>query len=72
VRLGTNELTFCANLLDHEESNIKPRDELQLGATTSVSATTDQRASRELWRWLVSLAFCALLFEWWYYHRRTV
>jgi len=31
VHLGTNDLAFCVDLLDAAESNIKPRDELQLG-----------------------------------------
>ena len=31
---GTNEVTFCANLLDAAESNIRPRDELKFGEYT--------------------------------------
>ena len=34
LRLGTNDTVFCVNLLDAAESNIKPRDELQLGKYT--------------------------------------
>ena len=37
LRLGTNDTVFCVNLLDAAESNIKPRDELQLGKYTKVS-----------------------------------
>ncbi len=40
LRLGTNDTVFCVNLLDAAESNIKPRDALQLGKYTKVSATT--------------------------------
>ena len=29
LRLGTNDMVFCVDLLDSAESNIKPRDELQ-------------------------------------------
>jgi hypothetical protein len=72
VRLGTNETVFCVNLLDAAESNIKPRDELQLGKYTKVSATTRQRANMELWRTIAALGLLVLLAEWWYYHRRTV
>ncbi|HYG33406.1 MAG TPA: VWA domain-containing protein, partial [Clostridia bacterium] len=72
LRLGTNETTFCVNLLDPAESNIKPRDELQLGKYARVAATTQQRANMELWRTIAWLGLAVLMFEWWYYHRRTV
>jgi Ca-activated chloride channel homolog len=72
LRLGTNDTTFCVNLLDAPESNIKPHDALQLGEHTTVSATTVTRANTELWRTIAVLGLLVLLFEWWYYHRRTV
>jgi hypothetical protein len=72
LRLGTNDLVFCVNVLDAAESNIQPRDELQLGKYTKVAATTMQRANMELWRTIAALALVALMVEWWYYHRRTV
>lgn len=72
LRLGTNDTAFCVNLLDAAESNIKPRDELQLGEYTKVSATTTKRANMELWRSIAALGLLVLLGEWWYYHRRTV
>jgi len=72
LRAGTNETVFCVNLLDAAESNIKPRDELQFGQYAKVSATTLQRANMELWRTIAALGLLVLLFEWWYYHRRTV
>ena len=72
LRLGTNDTVFCVNLLDAAESNIKPREELQLGKYTKVSATTKRRANMELWRTIASIGLLVLLAEWWYYHRRTV
>jgi Ca-activated chloride channel homolog len=72
LHLGTNDLTFCVNLLDATESNIRPRNELQLGKYTKVAATTMQRTNMELWRTIAALALLVLLIEWWYYHRRTV
>lgn len=72
VRLSTNEVTFCADLLDAAESNIKPRDELQLGKYTKVTATTMKRTNMELWRTIASIGLAVLMIEWWYYHRRTV
>ena len=71
LRLGTNETTFCVDLLDAAESNIKPRDELQLGKYSRITATTRHRTNMELWRSIASLGVLLLLFEWWYYHRRT-
>jgi Ca-activated chloride channel homolog len=71
VRVGTNETTFCVDLLDAAESNIKPREQLQLGKYSTVTATTRQRTNMELWRTIASLGLLVLLFEWWYYHRRT-
>jgi hypothetical protein len=72
LRLGTNDTVFCVDLLDAAESNIQPRDELQLGKYTKVKATSMQRANMELWRSIAGLALLVLLGEWWYYHRRTV
>ncbi len=72
LRLGTNETTFCVDLLDAAESNIKPREELQLGKYARVTATRLQRTNTELWRTIAALGLLVLLGEWWYYHRRTV
>jgi Ca-activated chloride channel family protein len=72
LRVGTNEVTFCANLLDSAESNIRPREELKFGEYTRVEATTVQRTNMELWRTLAAVGLAVLLFEWWWYHRRTV
>ena len=72
LRVGTNETAFCVDLLDAAESNIKPREEVQLGKFTRIGATTKQRTNMELWRTIAVLGFVMLLLEWWYYHRRTV
>jgi hypothetical protein len=72
LRVGTNEVTFCANLLDSAESNIRPREELKFGEYTRVEATTVKRTNMELWRTLAAIGLTVLLFEWWWYHRRTV
>jgi Ca-activated chloride channel family protein len=72
LHMGTNDTFFCSDLLDTAESNIKPRDELLLGKYTKVAATTVQRTNMELWRTIACVGLGVLLFEWWYYHRRTV
>ena len=71
LRLGTNDTVFCVNLLDAAESDTRPRSELDFGRFGSVAATATKRANLELWRWIAAAALAVLLFEWWYYHRRT-
>lgn len=72
VKSGTNEVVFCANLLDAAESDIMPRNELKFGKYAKTAATALRQASVEVWRWLTAAGLAVLLFEWWYYHRRTV
>ncbi|MFO1500551.1 MAG: VWA domain-containing protein [Verrucomicrobiota bacterium] len=72
VTVGTNETIFCANLLDAAESDITPKDEIKLGKYAKATATTLKRASLEIWRWMAAAVLAVLMFEWWFYHRRTV
>jgi hypothetical protein len=72
LKTGTNDTEFCVALLDPAESNIKPREELDFGKYTRVTATTLHRTNLELWRHIAAVALLVLLFEWWYYHKRTV
>jgi hypothetical protein len=37
-----------------------------------VEANTERQANTELWRTLALLALAVLMFEWWWYHKRTV
>jgi hypothetical protein len=71
LHIGTNETTFCVDLLDAAETNIKPHDELSLGKYTKVVATTLQRTNMEIWRTIALIGLLVLMIEWWYYHRRT-
>jgi Ca-activated chloride channel homolog len=72
LRAGTNETAFCVNLMDGAETDTTPRAELKLGKYSTVAATTVRRANVEIWRWIAAAALAVLLFEWWFYHRRTV
>jgi von Willebrand factor type A domain/Aerotolerance regulator N-terminal len=72
VKAGTNETIFCANLLDASESDIMPKNELKFGKYAKAAATRLRRASLELWRWIAAAGLAVLMFEWWFYHRRTV
>lgn len=72
LRAGTNDLSFCVNLMDAAESDIRPRDELPIGKFgAGIAATKVQRANTELWRWIALAGLAVLLFEWWWYHKRT-
>ena len=72
LRAGTNELSFCVNLMDAAESDIRPRDELPIGKFgAGVVATKIERTTTELWRWIALAGLCVLMFEWWWYHKRT-
>lgn len=72
LQVGTNNTVFCVDLLDANESNIRPRESISLGQYTQITATKLQRANMELWRTFAAAALVVLLGEWWYYHRRTV
>ncbi len=69
--LGTNEVAFCVNLMDANESAIEPREELQLGEYGRVEATMQLDTDKEMWRWFAMFCLGFLMFEWWFYHRRT-
>jgi Ca-activated chloride channel family protein len=71
VEAGTNQTWFCVNLLDASESRAQPRRELNFGKYGLVKASTTQRANLEMWRWIAAVGLAVLLFEWWFYHRRT-
>ena len=72
MRVGTNEVTFCVNVLDAAESNTKPRAELDFGKFNTISATAMRRSNVDLWRWIAATGLAVLMLEWWFYHRRTV
>ena len=68
---GTNALRFCVNLLDSDESSIRSRESLKLGEYGTVEATVQVNADKEAWRWIALVCLGFILFEWWFYHRRT-
>ncbi|MEC8988967.1 MAG: hypothetical protein VYB66_06970, partial [Verrucomicrobiota bacterium] len=73
---GTNALQFCVNLLNSDESRIRSRESLQLGEYSTVEATVEAKVQanvdKEAWRWIALICLGFILFEWWFYHRRTV
>ncbi len=71
LKTGTNEIVFCVNLMDAAESDTRPRAELPFGKYGNVAAATLKRANLELWRWIAAAGLLVLMFEWWWYHKRT-
>ncbi len=71
LQADTNTVRFCVALLDPAESSTTPREELPFGRFTKVTPVKLRRANQELWRWLALGGLCIVIFEWWYYHRRT-
>ena len=72
LKAGTNDVVFCVNLLDAAESNLEPKSELRFGKYSKAATTISRQANLEMWRWIAMAGIAVLLFEWWYYHRRTV
>jgi hypothetical protein len=65
------ERRFAINLFDQRESDIAPRQELQIGHNPVVADAKVSRAQKEFWRWLVLAALAVLLGEWYIYNRRV-
>jgi hypothetical protein len=61
--------TFAVNLLDADESNVQPRDEVRIGAQ-EVAAEAPRGQTRETWKWIALAALAVVFAEWLFYHRR--
>jgi hypothetical protein len=61
--------SFAVNLLDADESNLLPRETVQIGSEKFV-AGENRTQSRELWKWAVLAGLLFLLLEWFVYNRR--
>jgi hypothetical protein len=60
---------FAVSLLNRTESNLQPRDSIQVGSDKPLRAESRARANRELWGYLALAALLLLSLEWWVYHR---
>jgi hypothetical protein len=61
--------TFGVNLLSKTESDLAPREAIQIGSSKSVAGENRARANKELWGYLALLGLVLLALEWWVYHR---
>ncbi|MCO8124341.1 BatA and WFA domain-containing protein [Stieleria sp. TO1_6] len=60
---------FSINLFSRQESQIKPREQFELGYE-SVETSGAIETRKEFWRWLLLAALAILATEWWLYNRR--
>ncbi len=74
VREGTGGKAaqqFAVNLFDSRESDLVPREALDIGHEVVKAEATRQVARQELWRWLLLGAIALVLFEWYVYNKRV-
>lgn len=63
---------FAVNLFAAAESDIRPRERLQIGRTDITAAGAKQVGLHEIWPWLAGLALLLLMIEWQVYHRNRL
>lgn len=72
-----NRQHFAINLFDSRESDLVPREKLDLPYfddkkdDVGVFASTEEPSRQELWKWLLLGGLVVLVFEWYVYNRRV-
>jgi hypothetical protein len=61
---------FAVNLFNPSESDLTPREKLQIGSASVTPAASQQIGLQELWKWLAGLALVVLMIEWQVFHRK--
>jgi len=61
---------FAVNLFDTAESDLHPREILQIGSTAVAPTISAQIGLQELWKWLAGFALLVLMIEWQVFHRK--
>jgi hypothetical protein len=61
--------SFAVNLFNPIESAIAPAETVQVGQTAVNPEDEGDVGQRELWPWLLAIAFVVLLVEWWVHFR---
>jgi hypothetical protein len=61
---------FAVNLFDKSESDIQPRETLQIGSSSVAPTPSQQVGLKELWKWFAGLALIILMIEWQVFHRK--
>jgi hypothetical protein len=66
---GGPSRSFAVNLLDANESNIEPREEIRIGSDR-ITTGQERPQPREIWKWILLVAAALLAVEWVVYNRR--
>jgi hypothetical protein len=61
---------FTVNLFAPEESDIAPRQTIQIGQTTITPGEREEIGQMEFWPWVALIALIVLLIEWYVYQQR--
>ena len=69
---GVSPRTFAVNLADANESDIVPREILQVGGEKSVVQEDLQGANKPVWPYAILAALAVLCLEWYVYNRRVM
>lgn len=62
---------FAVNLMDSRESNLAPRDRLELGFESVKAISSTEPTRRELWKLLLLAGLGVMMFEWYVFNRRV-
>jgi len=62
---------FAVNLFDSQESNLRPRPEIQLQYEEVKAAGGLEPTRKETWKWILIAGLVVLVFEWYIYNRRV-
>jgi hypothetical protein len=69
---GERLASFAVNLFDAGESDIAPRETIEVGRVEVRPTSGDRTARQGLWPWFAGGALTVLALEWWVYHRGGV
>ncbi len=63
---------FTVNLFNPVESDIRPRDIIQIGQSPLTASASQPVGEQELWPWFAGFALLLLIVEWQAYHRKQI
>lgn len=72
VTIGDQELDIAVNATHLSESRNAPAPSLKLGEVTEIAGTRILNAQNEIWQTIALILLAILLFEWWFFHKKTV
>src|SRR5262249_47160326 len=63
---------FAVNLMNAAESDLRPREGLQSSASAAEAGLSGGIFGAPVWWYLIGLAFCLVVLEWFLYQRRWI